>query len=146
MYVPKEQALEPDRDTLAMAIATAELQPITRNLSQNSFATFLICIHNTDAPRKPRSANNMFPSLPYCQNSHRFAIEVYTDFNCRFGYVWVKEKKKRNWGSTRGWQFGLGSSPNVDELQREGVEGHGLKKKKRLVSSLHCVFERERCR
>ncbi|KAK9921593.1 hypothetical protein M0R45_030097 [Rubus argutus] len=29
MYVPKEQALEPDCDTLAMAIATAELKPIT---------------------------------------------------------------------------------------------------------------------
>ncbi|KAF8081018.1 hypothetical protein N665_0909s0005 [Sinapis alba] len=39
-----------DRDTLALA--TAELDSIARNLSHDSFSSFLNCIHNTDSSSK----------------------------------------------------------------------------------------------
>ncbi|KAG2318757.1 hypothetical protein Bca4012_055055 [Brassica carinata] len=39
-----------DRDTLALA--TAELDSIARNLTHDSFASFLSCIHNTDSSSK----------------------------------------------------------------------------------------------
>ncbi|XP_016647023.1 PREDICTED: uncharacterized protein LOC103321477 [Prunus mume] len=57
-----------DRDTLAMA--TAELDAIARNLSHDSFATFLICIHNTDSSSKPPVRKQCVSLLALLSNSH----------------------------------------------------------------------------
>ncbi|XP_061991805.1 TORTIFOLIA1-like protein 4 [Rosa rugosa] len=61
-----------DRDTLAMAIN--ELEFIARNLTQESFATFLICIHNTDASSKPPVRKQCVSLLTILSNSHGDAL------------------------------------------------------------------------
>ncbi|KAK9935580.1 hypothetical protein M0R45_022679 [Rubus argutus] len=61
-----------DRDTLAMA--TAELESIARNLTHDSFATFLICIHNTDASSKPPVRKQCASLLTLLSNSHGDAL------------------------------------------------------------------------
>ncbi|XP_050373353.1 TORTIFOLIA1-like protein 4 [Argentina anserina] len=61
-----------DRDTLAMA--TNELEFIARNLTQDSYATFLICIHNTDASSKPPVRKQCVSLLTSLSNSHGDAL------------------------------------------------------------------------
>ncbi|KAL6189793.1 hypothetical protein ACLB2K_036195 [Fragaria x ananassa] len=61
-----------DRDTLAMA--TNELESIARNLTQDSFATFLICIHNTDASSKPPVRKRCVSLLTLMSNLHGDAL------------------------------------------------------------------------
>ncbi|XP_021908700.1 TORTIFOLIA1-like protein 4 [Carica papaya] len=59
-----------DRDTLA--IATAELESIARNLTQDSFSPFLNCIHNTDASSKSpvrKQCVNLLSLLCHCHGN-----------------------------------------------------------------------------
>ncbi|KAM1741475.1 hypothetical protein ACFX13_011688 [Malus domestica] len=61
-----------DRDTLAMA--SAELDSIARTLAPDSFATFLICIHNTDSSTKPPVRKQCVSLLTLLSNSHGDAL------------------------------------------------------------------------
>ncbi|KAM1065602.1 hypothetical protein FF2_020925 [Malus domestica] len=61
-----------DRDTLAMA--SAELDSIARTLAPGFFATFLICIHNTDSSTKPPVRKQCVSLLTLLSNSHGDAL------------------------------------------------------------------------
>jgi HEAT repeat protein len=57
-----------DRDTLALA--TAELESIARALTQDSFAPFLSCLHNTDASSKSPVRKQCVHLLALLSRSH----------------------------------------------------------------------------